>query len=39
VLNRDGLVLQLQECGMSFRQARDTVDAILAAIIEALQQG
>jgi nucleoid DNA-binding protein len=39
VLNRDGLALQLQACGMNFRQARETLDAILAAIIEALRQG
>jgi nucleoid DNA-binding protein len=39
VLNRDGLALQLQERGLSFRQARETLDAILAAIIESLHQG
>jgi nucleoid DNA-binding protein len=38
VLNRDGLALQLQERGLSFREARETVRAILDAIIESLRR-
>jgi nucleoid DNA-binding protein len=39
VLNRDGLVLKLQECGLEFRDARKTVHAILDAIIQSLRRG
>jgi nucleoid DNA-binding protein len=39
LLNRDGLVLKLQECGLEFREARETLDAILGAIIDSLRRG
>jgi len=38
-LTRDQLVLKLQERGFGFREAREVVNAILAAMIEELQFG
>jgi hypothetical protein len=39
LLNRDGLTLKLQECGLEFRLARETVDVILDAMIKSLRRG
>jgi nucleoid DNA-binding protein len=38
-LTRDGLALELQECNLSFREARQVVDTIFQCMTKSLQRG